>query len=276
MNKPVPVVGLLALLAVQCLAQFDQDTAQRFLYYSYAAYLPDNVQNWSGGYCIGATEGFVPTALASNDTIDTFGYVGYHPQLQEIVVSFRGTHNLDNWIEDLKILKDKSPFPGCPSGTVATGFAQCYLSLADQIVPAVQALVQQFPSYPVRVTGHSLGGAISSLCALDLNINVGVQNVQVLNFGSPRVGDSDFAVYFNNVIGSIMRMTHQDDIVPHLPPYDFNFEHVPTEVWENDGQYNVCNGSGEDPNCADSVPVIDFSVSDHLSYMDVQCCEGPQ
>lgn len=31
--------------------------------------------------------------------------------------------------------------------------------------------------------------------------------------------------------------------------------------------YKVCNGSGEDPSCADSVSVIDFSVADHLVSM---------
>jgi len=29
----------------------------------------------------------------------------------------------------------------------------------------------------------------------------------------------------------------------------------------------VCNGSGEDPTCADSVDILDFSVADHLVRM---------
>jgi hypothetical protein len=61
--------------------------------------------------------------------------------------------------------------------------------------------------------------------------------VGVINFGSPRVGDSDFSDYFTNVIGSIVRITHQDDIVPHLPPELFNFDHVYTETWNHDGTW---------------------------------------
>ena len=63
--------------------------------------------------------------------------------------------------------------------------------------------------------------------------------------------------------------------MPHLPPQLFGYHHTPTEVWytEQTGlDYKVCNGSGEDPTCADSVSVFDYSVADHLVYLDVHIC----
>lgn len=44
--------------------------------------------------------------------VDAFGYCGYNPNYDEIVVSFRGSQTLLNWIEDLKFEKEKTPFDG--------------------------------------------------------------------------------------------------------------------------------------------------------------------
>ena len=37
---------------------------------------------------------------------------------------------------------------------------------------------------------------------------------------------------FPGAVASAYRFVHYHDIVPHLPPYDFDFYHVPTEVWQ--------------------------------------------
>jgi len=64
---------------------------------------------------------------------------------------------------------------------------------------------------------------------------------------------------------------HNADIVPHLAPsyFPFDYWHVATEIYQDKhGDYKECNGSGEDPTCADSHLI--YSVTDHLRYMD-QC-----
>jgi hypothetical protein len=52
------------------------------------------------------------------------------------------------------------------------------------------------------------------------------------------------------------------------------FQHVATEVWyqENNVDYQVCNGSGEDPSCSDSL-LAPISIPDHLNYLGVQLSE---
>jgi len=189
------------------------------------------------------------------------------------VISFRGTSSLQDWIDDLKIYQDHTPFGG-GSGNVATGFYEYYLALQSQVVNALMTLAQQKAGYTVYVTGHSLGAAASNVAALDLTVNQGYLNVQILNFGCPRVGDSTYSAFFNAQLGNSMRMTHYRDIVPHLPPLLFDFQHEATEVWGTPSGYTICDGD-EDPTCADSVPALQLSVSDHLSYMGVSCCNGP-
>ena len=43
-----------------------------------------------------------------------------------------------------------------------------------------------------------------------------------------------------------------------------------SQVWYNEASssYQVCDGSGEDPNCSDSLLLPD-SISDHLTYLGI-------
>ena len=67
---------------------------------------------------------------------------------------------------------------------------------------------------------------------------------------------------------------HQNDIVPQLPPQKglalFDFHHPPTEVWYRSGEpIKVCDQSGEDPSCQDSVPFLHLSAADHTWYLNM-------
>ena len=75
-----------------------------------------------------------------------------------------------------------------------------------------------------------------------------------------------------------VRVTHNRDIVPSVPPQYVGFHHVAREVWQLDGEKLfgtkvylpwVCDGSGEDPVCHNSVCFMGLctSVSDHMQYM---------
>lgn len=47
---------------------------------------------------------------------------------------------------------------------------------------------------------RSLGGALATLCALDLKLNQGAHDVRLYTYGSPRVGNSVFAEWFESQI----------------------------------------------------------------------------
>jgi len=90
----------------------------------------------------------------------------------------------------------------------------------------------------------------------------------MINFGQPRVGDSDYAAFSDAKFPNQWRMVHHKDIVPHVPSemWPFYFYHTSTEVFEDKGgNYKVC-APGEDPTCSDQYWT--FSISDHLTYMD--------
>jgi pimeloyl-ACP methyl ester carboxylesterase len=77
----------------------------------------------------------------------------------------------------------------------------------------------------VTICGHSLGGALATLLALDVAANTRFSDPTVYSYGSPRVGDSLFASTYNQVVKNSYRIANRLDIVPALPP-PVDYEHV--------------------------------------------------
>jgi predicted lipase len=82
------------------------------------------------------------------------------------------------------------------------------------------------------VVGHSLGAAIATHCVAHL-IKAGYKITLFENYGSPRVGDKAFSNWFQQIFPNVLkpRVTHGKDPVPHLPPMEWGFQHVPTEIF---------------------------------------------
>lgn len=117
------------------------------------------------------------------------------------------------------------------------------------------------------VTGHSLGGALSTHAVADL-IHSGFHVDQYYSLGSPRVGDKKFYEWFNRVWGHGFkaRVTHHRDPVPHLPYVLWGFHHLETEVfYESNSKFKVCDETGEDKTCSNKYE-LDLNVLDHLTY----------
>ena len=197
------------------------------------------------------------------------GFVTYNTASNLIVVAFRGSSNLDNWLTDFTIEQIPWAQSGCSGCEVHEGFADMWTSFRTIVYDHVEAFRATYPTAPILVTGHSLGAAVATLAALDLKINY-TSSVSLYNFGSPRVGNYDFYTYFKSIFGlDVYRITHELDPVPHTPMEIQGFHHIATEVWyysATDPQtFKVCNGSGEDSTCADSV--VGDVTEDHLVYL---------
>ena len=131
----------------------------------------------------------------------------------------------------------------------------------------------------VVVTGHSSGGSCATLLAFDIArgaTGLAAFNVKsVITFGSPRVGNSQFVAAHASFGLNSVRVTHYHDIVPHVPEEFMGYQHVPSEVWYEEGysagtSYTICNDSvdGEDDSCSNSCsPFSCTSTSDHLLYL---------
>ena len=196
-------------------AAFSLREAQTALWLSAAAYC--DRETYTTRTFTGPTTGFVVTKVIYDLPSDTNGFVGYLPSDSTIYISFRGSQTLRNWITNLDFEKTAyTSFPECAC-EVHEGFYEAEQAVIDGIVSEVKKLKKQFPSYKVKNTGHSLGGALAQLTSMDL-YKAGIYNT-VYDFGQPRTGDEHFAEFASSLAAYVptYRIVHDQDIVPHLP-----------------------------------------------------------
>ncbi|GMJ02038.1 hypothetical protein like AT5G18640 [Hibiscus trionum] len=271
-------------------AVYNHTLATILVEYASAVYISDLTElfTWTCERCNGLTKGFEVIEIVVDIENCLQAFVGVAKDLNSIVIAFRGTqeHSIQNWIEDLFWKQLDLNYPGMPDAMVHHGFYTAYhnTTIRHGILHAVKEAKEFYGELDIMVTGHSMGGAMASFCALDLAVNHEANNVQVMTFGQPRVGNAVFASYYAKLVPNTIRVTNDRDIVPHLPPYytyfpQKTYHHFPREVW----LYNlglgslvytvekVCDRSGEDPTCSRSV--TGNSIADHLSYygVDLMC-----
>ena len=110
-------------------------------------------------------------------------------------MAFRGTRNIKNWVfTNANIDMEKY---GCKGCKVHEGFRNLYLGMKEQIILYVRSLKAFYSDALIVVTGHSLGGAMATLAAYDLRKLF--MPIELINFGSPRVGNKEFAAAFNTL-----------------------------------------------------------------------------
>src|SRR5208283_4495565 len=69
----------------------------------------------------------------------------------------------------------------------------------------------------VTICGHSLGGAIATLLALDVAANTNFKDPAVYTFASPRTGDQVFVNTYDHWVPDTVRIANRMDLVPKLP-----------------------------------------------------------
>ncbi|MBA4543812.1 lipase family protein [Thermoactinomyces daqus] len=149
---------------------------------------------------------------------EAIGFIA-HSQ-RRIVVVLRGSESSQDNLIDLQIAQKRFPFG---PGKTHSGWTDLYQRsshpqippLRRQIIGTVLKCLRKFPHITVYVTGHSMGGAIATMAALDLALNFSVKPV-VITFGSPKTGDSVFVNAYNRAISRSLRVANEWDIVPKL------------------------------------------------------------
>ncbi len=138
------------------------------------------------------------------------------------------------------------------------GFINAYLSVRDEI----HAHVQKSKTAQYRITGHSLGGAIAALCAVDLQYNFGQKiAIDVYTFGAPRVGNDAFSDSYNRRIPNTWRVVNGWDAVTGLPAPWQGYRHVEETVkLAQKFTWKLITGSFEDHKISRYIAAIEKQI----------------
>jgi hypothetical protein len=248
--------------------------ALRRAYVSYCTSV--GITNWNCYWCDNdiKPQGSPVITPVNGNTTNTFSYIFQENGVIWIVVRGTQVTSIDNWVHNVDFVLTPL-FGNSSSIQVHQGFKKDTDSLYPGILLAVRSRLQECPGCSILLVGHSLGGAISSIVALKLRQDLGPLSIAEWSYGSPRTGNAAFAASHKGMVSNSWRVVNMKDIVPHVPTKWFNiFQHVSTEVWyqSNYVDYKVCNGSGEDSSCSDSVTLV--SITDHLTYFGLDLRNG--
>lgn len=275
-----PIIGNRAVIVTTA------DLSEMKFFSEYAASAYCNTEN-AAGAPVQCSSNACPTIEADNATTaktfagiatDIQGYIAVDRTKSLIIVSFRGSSSLRNWIADILFAQVpcNNLVPGC---LVHTGFASAWAEVSPVVLSGVAAAVAANPSYAIVATGHSLGGAIATLAAAYLR-KIGGYKVDLYTYGAPRVGNEAFASFVTAQPGAEYRVTHADDPVPRLPPILFNYRHTSPEYWlatalttYGIADVKVCEGTA---NIHCNAGTVGLNVDAHLYYFQAitACSDG--
>lgn len=143
--------------------------------------------------------------------------IAYRASQRQLIVAFSGTYSFKQALYDLRFRKLKHPIgQGC---RVHSGFWRIYEGVRRRTLEGIHKGIRENQVQELLITGHSLGGAISSLLAFDLltaeDIPRGLLDgvtLKMVGFGSPRAGNSRLVEVWRDAILK-RRTKHGDDSV---------------------------------------------------------------
>jgi len=130
------------------------------------------------------------------------GFVCSDPRTGTRFAVFRGTEtgNLDDLLANALV----DPVEWRPGVIVHRGYGRTF----DELRGPLEAWLSSPPGRAVA-TGHSLGGALATLCAADFPA------AELVSFGAPRVGTDTLSLRPGQ---PVRRYVHCCDLVPRVPP----------------------------------------------------------
>ncbi|WP_035991608.1 lipase family protein [Leptolyngbya sp. KIOST-1] len=169
-----------------------------------------------------------PVFVESQDNGFTDTQVAILNQLNSdrLYIVFRGSDKSVDWINNFQFRQQIYPYSdGNTEVKFHQGFMMAYFAVRKQLLEAMD----NFSGQQVIVTGHSLGGALATVAALDLQYNLGKKRdlrFEVYTFGAPRVGNRAMTESYNKRLPNSYRFIYGWDIVTRVPRTWQGFAHV--------------------------------------------------
>ena len=155
-----------------------------------------------------------------SESISSGSMNGYVASLGDnAVVLLRGTESqVYDVVQDLRFLKSTND-----NGSMHGGFVSGYEGMHGQ----VQKLLRKYKSKKVWITGHSLGGALSIVCARNILEDAEFKIAGVMTFGQPKVVRDDMRSFLEPKLDGkyVFFVNDMDPVTRVVAPYT-HFGHM--------------------------------------------------
>ena len=139
----------------------------------------------------------------------TFLYTSQENRTQ--VLCIRGTYSLSDALTDVRYYKTKDQITGM---SVHKGFQ----IMAQDIWEDIKEDIVNDPEWKLYMTGHSLGGAIATLCGLYASVEGNASLQEVVTFGQPKITNAKGCKIAASLLDSKMvRVVNEADIITRIP-----------------------------------------------------------
>lgn len=170
--------------------------------------------------------GFMDSKLIQKSDLlrSTQMYFAHRPEFA--ILAFRGTEkgNWKNFLSDFDALPVRPDGPG--GAIVDQGFSEALDIVWSDAKGFLEYYRAQYPTSRIYFTGHSLGGALATLAIWRFQADQTDQNVSLYTIGCPRVGNKRFCDELTErATQGIFRFMDGNDLVTHVPPEDFGYDH---------------------------------------------------
>ncbi|MEB3269711.1 MAG: lipase family protein [Leptolyngbya sp.] len=168
---------------------------------------------------------------SQTEGVDTQAAILFEEANNRVFLAFRGSEDQTDWLNNFQFRQKTYPY-GDESSTEIRfhrGFMAAYFAVRDRVTE----VMKQYPQAAMVVTGHSLGGALATVAALDLQYNITQHTQQpltVYTFGAPRVGNAALIASFEQRVLDSHRYVYGRDLVTEVPRWWQGYRHVPQQV----------------------------------------------
>ena len=148
----------------------------------------------------------------------------------KFLIVFRGSTGEADWIDNFNF-KLRDDFFDIKNIKVHSGFLNQYYKVCYQLKH------ESINKNDIIVCGHSLGGALATLCSLHLINEFPEKKIRCYTFGSPRVGNRKFKKLFDSLfINRTFRFVYNNDTVCKVPLSIMKYYHVKAKFILNKGK----------------------------------------
>jgi len=230
------------------------ETSLKMLYWSMLVYRFEEATDNKGVTLEGGMKlyGLEHFELMHERVLDTKALMAWNHNT--VVLSFRGTASFKNVLADLRAwYAAHPPLRGRPfMGTrpyvhqgflrswEANGLREKVVSRVNEIVSSLAETTCSMTKVRVYVTGHSLGGALATLAAYDIQGACDYKDkldLSCYTFGAPRTGNHAFAYDYNDKVPDTWNVINDQDTVPRAGKFVI--------MYKRPGQRVLINSDGD-------------------------------